>query len=199
MPALTATTNREKDRERERKRGRERGVEREGHRQAGKKSLLFFQIAYNDGEQVHPAAGTVTRCASHSPLPLPLLSFFNVTLEVISGESRGELGGTAGSQADQQPILFVLLLLVFPLPVTRKILFRLTFTTGPKGESFSSPTPTPTLSLSMSFSPCMKTLISFCFWAFCLLLFVSMSPSKLFCYLFCLTRFFTGCCLCLLG
>lgn len=45
----------------------------------------------------------------------------------------------------------------------------------------------------------MRTLISFCFWAFCLLLFVSMSPSKLFCYLFCLTRFFTGCCLCLLG
>lgn len=72
-------------------------------------------------------------------LPLPLSSFFNVTLEVISGESIGEQGGgsggTAGSQADQQPILFVLLLLALPLPVTRKILFRLTFTTGPKGES----------------------------------------------------------------
>lgn len=109
------------------------------------------------------------------------------------------LQGTAGTQADQQPILFVLLLLVLPLPVTRKILFRLTFTTGPKGEPFHIPSPSPTPSLSLSFSLCMKTLISFCFWAFCLLLFVSMSPSKLFCYLFCLTRFFTGCCLCLLG
>lgn len=149
-------------------------------------------------QQALSLAAPLTLLPLPPPLSLPVSSFFNVTLEVISGESRGEQGeqgerGYCGKSGRPTANSIRPLVVGFAFACYPENIISLDFYNGPKRRI------APSLSLSLAFSPCMRTLISFCFWAFCLLLFVSMSPSKLFCYLFCLTRFFTGCCLCLLG